>query len=330
MSAVSPAAAQAGYSAINVTTYETEFSSLLYGIYATLAFAAMWIVVRRGVTNGRALMLSILAIMFSASTVSFVLGCITNVWQAQMIFFPEVATPQFIHRFYLVDTAGLVFVRLNYILSDLIVVWRAWVIWGRSPRVLALVSFFMLGTIGEYSNMEFIASEATDAGLTLSQLFNDNTSSNNLGPIKGGERAMILVLPTLATNLVSMFLITLKAWYHRKVIKTDFGEGNVSSRAMVVLTWVVESAVIYCVLWILYIFAFFELFTDVGLNIFDGCMVQFSGIYPTAIIVLVALNRSECDRYSSVIDESLKFASVPIDSGMTHPDTTTAESAHGL
>lgn len=67
----------------------------------------------RGITKGRAFMLSVIAIMFIAATVSTVLGHILYAWEAQMIFFPELVTPQFTHRLVLLNTGGVVVVRLN-------------------------------------------------------------------------------------------------------------------------------------------------------------------------------------------------------------------------
>lgn len=77
---------------------------------------------------------------------------------------------------------------------------------------------------------------------------------------------------------------------------------------------------------VLYAIAFFQLFTGLGLDILLSVMPHVAvshllfavgdililasskGIYPTIIVVLVALNKSQVDRYSTFIEGSMRFA----------------------
>jgi len=120
---------------------------------------------------------------------------------------------------------------------------------------------------------------------------------------------MILSLPALATNLVATSFILFRIWEHRQFVKSDIAEGNATDKVTNILTLLVESSFIYCFVWVIYIMAYFQVFTQTGLLIMDSIMVQIVGIYPTLIILLVAINRSQVDRYTSYASNpTLRFA----------------------
>ena len=56
-----------------------------------------------------------------------------------------------------------------------------------------------------------LAAAVVDLSLSLSELL-DGDDVDNDGPIKLGERSLILTLPLLTTNIVSSILIMVKAW----------------------------------------------------------------------------------------------------------------------
>ena len=63
------------------------------------------------------------------------------------------------------------------------------------------------------------AAAGCDLGLSLAPLFNPSHQSiQDESGVKLGERALIMVGPTLGTNLLSTGLIAWKAWYvHRNM-----------------------------------------------------------------------------------------------------------------
>lgn len=96
--------------------------------------------------------------------------------------------------------------------------------------MIAILLLFILGTIGAPGNnlirhcLSLIkrkcltAAAGCDLGLSLAPLFNPSHQSiQDESGVKLGERALIMVGPTLATNLLSTGLIAWKAWYvHRR------------------------------------------------------------------------------------------------------------------
>ncbi|RDX40292.1 hypothetical protein OH76DRAFT_1413068 [Lentinus brumalis] len=105
---------------------------------------------------------------------------------------------------------------------------------------------------------------------------------------------------SLASNLVATALIWCKAWEHRKFIASvSLGR---SSKVEKVLALLVESGAVYCVLWMA-IVAYQVTLQAQGTNsrphvdafvdyFIKGCLIPLVGMYPTAIILLVALNKS--------------------------------------
>ncbi|KAI0054231.1 hypothetical protein BV25DRAFT_1782085, partial [Artomyces pyxidatus] len=166
----------------------------------------------------------------------------------------------------------------QYILSDAIVVWRALTLWSSDRRIFFVLLIFMLGTI---------AAAGSDLGLSLSQLFDTLDVVEDQSRVQQGRRALILVGPTLATNVCATLLIAYKAWHYRVAVKAHLNEDNAATKVEKILALLVESGVVYCVMWILYVLAAFRIFPNPGPSIMDGIMVQVSGIYPTVIIILV-------------------------------------------
>ncbi|KAI0054213.1 hypothetical protein BV25DRAFT_1833726, partial [Artomyces pyxidatus] len=162
----------------------------------------------------------------------------------------------------------------------------------------------MLGTI---------AAAGSDLGLSLSQLFDTLDVVEDQSNIKQGRRALILVGPTLATNVCATLLIAYKAWHYRVAVKAHLNEDNAATKVEKILALLVESGVVYCVMWILYVLAAFRVFPNPGPSIMDGIMVQVSGIYPTIIIILVCLQKSPCEKYATTqdLDQSMNFATAP-------------------
>ncbi|KAI9439105.1 hypothetical protein H4582DRAFT_1946826 [Lactarius indigo] len=182
--------------------------------------------------------------------------------------------------------------RLMYILSDIICAWRAVVIWIGDKRVIAILLLFILGTI---------ATAGCEIGLGFvppSSLF-----SSQPGPLW-------MVGPSLGTNLLSTGLITWKAWQRRVFVKKYLVNGAGSVRVERLLALLIESGFIYCIPWILYLFGACGMIPEPGFIVIDDAIVFISGIYPTLIIILVAVQKSPVEHYSTH-SNGMQFATGP-------------------
>ncbi|THH15182.1 hypothetical protein EW146_g5255 [Bondarzewia mesenterica] len=166
----------------------------------------------------------------------------------------------------------------NYILSDAVLLWRAWVLWDRNIKVMivpalmwfttAVVAFVSVGLLGMgYATIIF--------GMIASTL-------------------------PLATNIVATSLIAFKAWKYSRSIKAYLGDGSpLKLKAGAILALLAESGFLYCAIWIVYIISLFSpisIFT----RLTQAIMVHISGIYPTVVIVLVALQKTAWDMTASI------------------------------
>ena len=93
-------------------------------------------------------------------------------------------------------------------------------LWNYDRRVVAVLALFILGNIGKFfirrtdgTPDRFSAAAGSELGLGLGPLFTPSHQSIQDTPdAKPDERTLILVGPTLATNVLSTVLIGIQAW----------------------------------------------------------------------------------------------------------------------
>ncbi|KAJ7029265.1 hypothetical protein C8F04DRAFT_1103632 [Mycena alexandri] len=171
----------------------------------------------------------------------------------------------------------------NMVVTDGVVLWRAWVLYPRAlwivsiPCILLVLTF----TLGVVNVLCIYA-------IDIHQLPNLSSSSRVCEPN----------LPwtfSLVTNITCTILIAYRAWQHRRTMKTLGIVGH--SRGMSadkVLSILVESGLIYCLLWLTQIYNYLHFGPgsrpNAGIYIFyffNGIGNHIPGIYSTLIIVLV-------------------------------------------
>jgi len=178
-----------------------------------------------------------------------------------------------------------------HILCDIICAWRTVVIWNGDKRIITVLVLFILGTIAT-------AGYALVTGLFTSQSPDDTH-------LETGTLDLIMICPTLATNLLSTGLIAWKAWQRRITVGKHLREGRRFVRVDRVFALLIESGLIYSFIWILY-------WISLGVLHFPGftLIVLVSGLYPTLIIILVSKQMSPVDHYSTHLPE-MQFTGVP-------------------
>ncbi|KAH9014579.1 hypothetical protein EDB83DRAFT_2321463 [Lactarius deliciosus] len=289
-----------------LTVYNNLFVGIVYGIYIVLYTASVHILLGKpGFTSSQPRMF-----MFGVTTFMFVLGSVTLVLEAalgfkeiRLILDPTAETVSSVYRTNVVFAVAEAITRLMYILSDIICAWRAVVLWNRDKRIIAVLLLFIFGTI---------AAAGCELGLRLVPIFKSGLpflSTIQVGTIVNAG-PLIMVGPTLATNLVSTGLITWKAWQYRISIRKHLGEGNGSVRVERVFALLIESGFLYCCPWILYFISAFGVIPEPGFAVMDGVVLYASGSYPTLVIILVAMQKSSIEHYSTH-SSRMQFASGP-------------------
>ncbi|KAL1752759.1 hypothetical protein FB107DRAFT_292922 [Schizophyllum commune] len=178
---------------------------------------------------------------------------------------------------------------------DVIVVWRAWVIYPESRRVKALLFACTLCCLG---------------GLAIHSVFID-------GPDRIYHSSVAALVPvcTLLTNIVATSLVSRRLWTYRRNISRALHAGKRASKIDMFLTLLVESSAVYCVAWGPLAFVVFENGKDKNAvtvySIMGTSYPYLAGMYITLVILaLERLKKSEVSiDLSALVSHDLRFTS---------------------
>ncbi|KAI1783405.1 hypothetical protein LXA43DRAFT_1132551, partial [Ganoderma leucocontextum] len=184
---------------------------------------------------------------------------------------------------------------VNLVIGDATVWWRACVIWQN--KVVNCTGMLLVTlTLGMSQSFMFACSSSRH--LTPPTFVASSECTKN-------AYAQASAVLSLATNVLATSLIGYKAWEHRQLMKRHFAGAGTASRVLKALALLIESGCIYCALLIIVIIyqavpvapqAGPEVvFMTVAGDFTYGCFVPIVAIYPTIIVVLVALKRSPID-----------------------------------
>ncbi|KAF8183498.1 hypothetical protein K438DRAFT_1838969 [Mycena galopus ATCC 62051] len=161
--------------------------------------------------------------------------------------------------------------RMTYFLSDIIVVWRAWVIWRDNRYVYAALAVCILTTGVTSLTLAVFNTKITFQGAHYS-----TDTQNFLG-----------TFGLLVTNFIATALIMWKLWYYRQNIKKYINRTeNKNTKVEIFLILLMETGGLYCTFWI------FLMIGDYGHYGHEFELEWFqpniSGIYPTVVIFMVS------------------------------------------
>ncbi|KAF9255078.1 hypothetical protein L218DRAFT_1008953 [Marasmius fiardii PR-910] len=252
---------------------------LFFGLHTLLYLVSTWLLVRVGfgVIRSRMLLLILTSVMFLASLGVVIVDMMICLHQASSYGLDAPTTRSLTFDLRL---ASEVLMRLNFLLGDVIVVWRTWVVWSNSLKARLLLAFCMLATIG---------TGIGNGAITILDFIRNASRSNAF--------SLILTIPPLVTNIVATLLIGLQVWNYRKHIKLILTEerSRTSTRVEHVLVILIESGVFYCAVWVLILLAGLDVMTPANNTLIDGIAVSLTGMYPTFIVIMVSLNKSQAD-----------------------------------
>ncbi|KAI5827198.1 hypothetical protein K523DRAFT_330577 [Schizophyllum commune Tattone D] len=210
--------------------------SAFHGIHVAVYLAAVSTLARR--TSNGYFLLIITTLLFVVSTVWFMVNFHLEIAVALAAFRPDVYD---ILRH--VAAPLLVIVRINHVLSDVVVVWRAWILWPRSRRVrVVLIGAIVCTAAGSIAELAY---SYTKFGWMAYAANLPKQSANY-------SRAFLTILPVILTNILSTALVGYKVWEYRRNVKSSLG-GVAQTRVEKILLLLVESGVIYSAIWVIYL-----------------------------------------------------------------------------
>jgi len=193
--------------------------------------------------------------------------------------FDNVWSPQKIRAVNVVNT---VIPRLNPILSDVVFVWRAIVLWKYDRRVVAILSICLFSTV--------VASI-----YDLKLLFEAPLSFQAVNYISKhpGEVAAIFVGPILITNLLSTSFIAWKAWDYHRTVGPHIRKGRTPGHVEKVLMLLIETDIVYCIFWMIHLLTAFGIFSSISTyDIIKTVTFYISSTYPMSVNVLAVTTQS--------------------------------------
>ncbi|KAL1730163.1 hypothetical protein EV714DRAFT_272936 [Schizophyllum commune] len=171
--------------------------------------------------------------------------------------------------------------RINLLLSDIIVVWRAWVLWPDSLWARLIMAVALFGSVG---------------GVIVSSIFLFLAKLTDVAFLDWLNTSPILTVPLFFTNIVACVMVGIKVWDYRQNVKAYIGNaGNHGASIERTLLLILESGVVYCLLWLFLLLSGVEVLSDDSNTVLLSVAVSVAGLYPTIIIILVALEKSHTD-----------------------------------
>ncbi|THU91582.1 hypothetical protein K435DRAFT_801174 [Dendrothele bispora CBS 962.96] len=208
--------------------------------------------------------------------------------------------------------------RLNFIMGDIIVVWRAWVLFPQRFAKIAL-SICLIGSfVGIF----------LDIGLLVKRVI------KNPEDVRGEEENAIMVaVPLILTNFTATTLIGFKAWYHFQNIRNNLGSTNGSSnKALKILLLLMESGLLYLAFWIGYLvleLVTHNFNTSIAQDAYLVMMPQLVAIYPILIILVVAHQNNKPENGNDMsLSQSIQFASVQAFESEVHDSAGEPQQVH--
>ncbi|THH04969.1 hypothetical protein EW146_g10030 [Bondarzewia mesenterica] len=281
----------------------TECGSAIFpnGIFTCLICCSTYLLFRKGLrSRANVVLLIATLIMFGVSSSQWGTQFATVVKQIQGVLIRE--PDQTLESKYPTvneTTLKLSFVdqylsSINFLVGDSIIIWRVWVLYDGKrkimivpiiPLIIATVTTFLVG------------------GLQSRVLSTNVEDPNDIYNILAFWFQVATYGLELATNLAATSLIAYKAWKHRKLIKSALGPRR-KTKVEKVLALLVESGVLYCILWILLIG--FEFVPPASFaNYFAPTAVHIAGMYPTVIVILVSIDQTVWEMTGILVADSL-------------------------
>ncbi|KAL1675157.1 hypothetical protein EV122DRAFT_173218, partial [Schizophyllum commune] len=116
-----------------------------------------------------------------------------------------------------------------YILSDALVVWRAWILWPHSRLARGALWVGMTGSVGALLVARYPQARA-------------------FGRIAFTPKSLASTLPLVITNLLATTLVGMQLWAYRRDVAASLGPFSGESRVGGILLLLLESGVVFCLM----------------------------------------------------------------------------------
>ncbi|KAJ7105421.1 hypothetical protein C8R43DRAFT_1046821 [Mycena crocata] len=298
--------------------FDLVVQTFFFGVYTLLIYLSTRMLLKRGLkARSNRVMLTLTLFMYLLST-GYLAYSVAYVVRRMQVYvnnapFETIQIPAHGE----ITTWSPVFnsiILVNYVLSDGVVVWRAWVICNRRLRKYLWITtvFLVLTAIGVGLTIGFRIAAFVELPIPQGSF---------LKPAIDASQISTLVL-SLVSNLSATAVVGVTAWRHRRVIRVAFAEEKTTTKTDQILGLIAESGIFYSISGILLPVATLVRLPHGTLGtLYTPIHVQIASAYPSIVIVLVSMQRSLNE---TVFDaQPSEFTSTqPVGSADTSPTTT--------
>ncbi|KAL1691865.1 hypothetical protein GGG16DRAFT_102218 [Schizophyllum commune] len=185
----------------------------------------------------------------------------------------------------------------NYVLSDAVLIWRAWCLWPDNRIAHGVLSACLIGSI---------------AGSIAECVWDFWPGHFTHGDFESSLQFLTMLIPLLTTNAVATLLIGAKFLYYRREIKGSLGLLSQKSQAEKVLILLFESGIVYILFWLVDCIVPTVIVDSPTSNyrIFSHIYYHIAGIYPTCVLFVAIQGTSE-SLLSGPVSQAMRFAGGP-------------------
>jgi len=292
--------------------------TFFFGVYTLLMSLSTRMLVKRGLknrTNKIMLLVTLFMYLLSAAFWSYGVVYAADKVQAQIEMTSQSSIPDHDNITQWSPLFNAV-VMINFVLSDGVVVWRAWVISHRDLRKYLWVTmgFLALTAVAVFVLIGFRITAFIQSPI-------DDLSKNNfLRPAIDILQISTGVL-SLVSNLSATAVVGITALRHRRILRDAFTDEAATTRADQLLALIVEAGAVYCLSTaIVLVSAFIRLPHGTFGDLYGPINVHVAGAYPPVVILLVSMNRSLDE--TAFLDTVSPARPMEFSSANTSPTTT--------
>ncbi|KAF9069353.1 hypothetical protein BDP27DRAFT_1421136 [Rhodocollybia butyracea] len=244
---------------------DTTVGMGVWGINTALVFFTMFTLINRGIkaSRSRQVLLAVTFGMYIGACVSEAIYIQKFIVIAKNLGGP----PMNVIEQQRSDQISLaIFTGSNYLLSDGVVCWRAWVLYPQNRAAKGVLVFCMLGSV---------------ASLAVGFAIGTN---------------LTYYVPLLFTNIVATIFVGAKFWAYRREIFAHLYGGHAKRTSPVnrILILLTECGIIYCLFWALSMIGSLSVLGDSATALFECLLPQLSCMY-LSIVILISLRESSFD-----------------------------------
>ncbi|KAF7350085.1 hypothetical protein MVEN_01310400 [Mycena venus] len=309
-------------STANFRVFPVLVETALYAIFTILITASSYILITRGLrSRASKAMLAVTLVMYGLATWEWAIDIHLLRDDLKVLLPADLVQPPPDHaRRIKVNTALHVAQGITnnicVVLSDMVVCWRVYVVYDRNKHVLAMAITLLVT----------MASAIFLCNLTQVGEAFPSVRLHHLVPSQLIIDGVALGLSALI-NVWATAMIGYQAWRCRRAIRHYLSDSSNITFAEGMMALFVESGIVYSVLWILKNIIIIPKVEPTAYTMYATVvMYQVTGMYPTLIVILVALRKShlenqftsygDASRTSTTVSRNAMFS--PLRMGQPH------------